>query len=124
MSVTDLYEVGDSGQQVVEGDPGLLQVGLGGAEGDAFPAPGARRRVGEGGRGAYSTHHPVPHFVAASHVHRGAPPQGHPAVAALVLPGQGDWSRWWSWREAEGFHMHNVDGRHLGWKRLLKKFRI
>lgn len=42
-----LYEISDSGQQVVEGDLGLFQVGLGGAERDALPAPGARCRVGE-----------------------------------------------------------------------------
>lgn len=44
-----LYEIRDPGQQVVEGDLGLFQVGLGRAEGDALSAPGARRRVGEGG---------------------------------------------------------------------------
>ena len=44
-----LYEISDSGQQVVEGDLGLFQVRLRGAEGDALPAPGARRWVGEGG---------------------------------------------------------------------------
>lgn len=36
-----LYEISDSGQQVVEGDLGLFQVRLGGAEGDALPTPGA-----------------------------------------------------------------------------------
>lgn len=44
-----LYEISDSGQQVVEGDLSLFQVCLGGAEGDALPTPGARRWVGEGG---------------------------------------------------------------------------
>lgn len=44
-----LYEISDSGQQVVKGDLGLFQVRLGGAESDALPTPGAHRRVGEGG---------------------------------------------------------------------------
>lgn len=69
-----LYEISDSGQQVVEGDLGLFQVCLGGAEGDALPTPGARCRVGEGGGGADATHHPIPHLAAASHVHWRTPP--------------------------------------------------
>lgn len=88
-----LYEISDSGQQVVEGDLGLFQVRLGGAEGDALPAPGARRRVGDDRRGADATHHSVPHFAAASHVHWRAPPQGNAAVATFILPSQRDRSR-------------------------------
>lgn len=69
-----LYEIRDSGQQVVEGDLGLFKVGLGGAEGHTLPTPGARCRVRDGGGGADSTHDPVPDLAAASHVHRVAPP--------------------------------------------------
>lgn len=69
-----LYEISDSGQQVVEGDLGLLEVGLGGAEGHTFATPGAGSWVSDGGRGADSTHDPVPDLATASHVHRVAPP--------------------------------------------------
>lgn len=69
-----LYEISDSGQQVVEGDLSLFQVSLGGAESDALSTPGAGRGVGEGGRGADAAHHPVPHLAAAPHVNRRAPP--------------------------------------------------
>lgn len=44
-----LYEISDSGQQVIEGDLGLFKVGLGGTESHTLPTPGAGSRVGEGG---------------------------------------------------------------------------
>lgn len=69
-----LYEISDSGQQVVEGDLGLLEVGLGGAEGHTFATPGAGCWVGDGGGGADPTHDPVPDLATAPHVHRVAPP--------------------------------------------------
>lgn len=69
-----LYEISDSGQQVVEGDLGLFQVRLGGAEGDALTTPGAQCGVGDGGRGANAAHHPIPNLAAAPHVHWRTPP--------------------------------------------------
>lgn len=97
-----LYEIGDSGQQVVEGDLGLFEVGLRGAEGHALPAPGAGGRAGDSGRGADPAHDPVPDLAAASHVRGGAPPQRHAPVGAFVLPGQGDRSGRGSWGKSNG----------------------
>lgn len=85
-----LDEISDSGQQVVEGDLGLFEVGLGGAEGHALATPGAGRWVRDGGGGADSTHDPVPDLATAPHVHRVAPPQRHASVSALVLPAERD----------------------------------
>lgn len=93
-----LDEISDPGQQVVESDLGLLQVGLRGAEGDALPAPGAQCRVGDGGRRADAAHYTIPHLAAAPHVHWGTPAQGHATVCAFILPGERNRGRWRSCR--------------------------